>query len=293
MTKYLMSIPQIVHMMDFISEVSTLYEVEPGPEFRLAAANAQAQVSGAAPHALYGQLMSDFLPKDFYRNTLLPIFTQVITDKQPFRGEHATPYPGGARQMDCLITPVVENDKCTHVWVITKQRRRDKDLEYLSATDELTSVSNRRFFIERLHKSFNRYSEQGIEFCIMLIDLDNFKTINDSNGHPFGDSLLQAIARRISSCVRDNDVIGRLGGDEFVILTEGQGSQETACDIAQRILAKIQEPFNIKDSQLSITLSIGIAGIRDHENIEDILSDADNAMYKAKSLGGTRYVVSD
>ncbi|WP_284285565.1 GGDEF domain-containing protein [Alicyclobacillus fastidiosus] len=285
MTKYLTSIPQIVQMMDFLSEISTLYEVEPGPEFRLIASNSKARLLGAAPSTFYGQLMSDFLPKDFYRNTLLPIVTQVITSKQSFRGKHITPYPGGVQLMDCLVTPVIENDKCTHIWVITKHQRTDEDLESLSFTDELTKVSNRRFILERLSKSFKRYIEQEIEFSIMLIDLDNFKTINDTKGHQFGDNLLKNIARRMSSCIRDSDLIGRLGGDEFVILAEGQGSQTIVFDIAQRLLEKTREPFNIEGSNLSITLSIGIAHSGAHPSTESMLADADNAMYKAKLLG--------
>lgn len=241
MPKYLASISQIINMMDFLSEVSTLYVVEPGPEFRLVASNAKAKLVGSAPSGLYGKFMSDFLPKKFYRNELLPILMHVVTSKEVFRGEHVIPYPGRAAMMDCILSPIVENDRCTHIWTITKHKQEQAELEHLSSIDELTGVSNRRFFIERLGKSLTRYSEQGIEFSVMLIDMDGFKAINDSMGHQVGDELLNKIVSRMSSCVRDSDLIGRIGGDEFVILVEDQGSQDTVINIAERILEKTRE----------------------------------------------------
>jgi diguanylate cyclase (GGDEF)-like protein len=291
--KYLTSLSQIIDLMDFLSEVSTLYEVEPGPEFRLVASNAKAKLVGSAPSGLYGKFMSDFLPKEFYQNELLPILMQVVKSKEVFRGEHVIPYPGRAVMMDCILSPVVENDRCTHIWVITKHKQEHAELEYLSSIDELTGVSNRRFFLERLGKSFKRYTEHGIEFSIMLIDMDGFKAINDSMGHQMGDDLLNKIVGRMSSCVRDSDLIGRIGGDEFVVLVEDQGSQDTVIDIAGRILGKTQEPFNIDGSKLTITLSIGIVRSHDHQDVKSMLTDADDAMYKAKLMGGNRYVVSE
>lgn len=293
MPKYLTSISELIDMMDFLSEVSTLYEVKPGPEFRLVASNAKAKSAGSAPSDLYGKFMSDFLPKDFYRNELLPILTRVVKTKEAFRGEHVTPYPGRATMMDSIVYPVFENDRCTHIWTITKHKQEHAELEYLSTIDELTGVSNRRFFLERLGKSLTRYTEQGIEFSVMLIDMDGFKAINDSMGHQVGDELLNKVVSRMLSCVRASDLIGRIGGDEFVILVEDQGSQDTVIDIAERILDKIQKPFAINGHHLSTTLSIGIVRSQGHQDIQSIMKYADDAMYKAKLMGKNRYVVGE
>lgn len=291
--KYLTSISQIIDMMDFLSEVSTLYVVEPGPEFRLVASNAKAKLVGSAPSGLYGEFMSDFLPKEFYRNELLPILMHVVTTKEAFRGEHVTPYPGHTTMMDCILSPIVENDRCTHIWIITKHKQEHAELEHLSSIDELTGVSNRRFFLERLGKSLTRYTEQEIEFSVMLIDMDGFKGINDSMGHQMGDELLNKIVRRMSSCVREGDLIGRIGGDEFVILVEDRGVQHTVVNIAERILEKTQEPFYINGHKLTTTLSIGIVRSHGHQDVKSIMKDADDAMYKAKLMGRSRYVLSE
>jgi diguanylate cyclase (GGDEF)-like protein len=124
----------------------------------------------------------------------------------------------------------------------------------------------------------------GTEASAMFMDLDGFKGINDTFGHPVGDELLRSVAARIAGVLRETDTIGRLGGDEFVVLVEGG-----AADIAERILAVLREPFDLgTGNAISITTSIGIAS-GDREAAKDLLRDADIALYEAKGAGRNRY----
>ncbi|MDB5085959.1 MAG: hypothetical protein JWN30_2845 [Bacilli bacterium] len=291
MPKYLTSLTDIISLMDFLSEVSTLYRVEEGPEFRLVASNLTAQLTGAGSKNLYGKLLKEIVPKDDYRDIIFPFFEQAAATQKVCRFHHKPPFPGSADVMDVLLSPVVENDECTHIWVITKQRRSTDELEHIAFHDVLTGVPNRRFFLQRLNKSITRYQQHQMKFALMLIDCDHFKQINDSMGHDIGDQLIKQVAARLKECIGETDFVARLGGDEFIILIEEWQIEETVLKIADRILLKLQEPWNIQDYSLDLTSSIGISMINQPHDVESILSFADKALYNAKSIGRNTYVL--
>jgi diguanylate cyclase (GGDEF)-like protein len=151
--------------------------------------------------------------------------------------------------------------------------------------DALTGLPNRALIMDRAEGMLARARRDGTTPAAMFIDLDGFKAVNDTFGHPVGDELLRAVAGRIGGVLRESDTIGRLGGDEFVVLVEGEPEL-----VARRILAALREPFDLgtANGPVTITTSIGIAaGTR--EAARDLLRDADIALYEAKGAGRNRY----
>lgn len=180
-------------------------------------------------------------------------------------------------------------------WDITEQRKVREQLSYQAFHDALTGLPNRLLFIDRLTQAIERLKRHpDTRFAVLFLDLDRFKLVNDSLGHPIGDQLLIAIAARLEGCLRTSDTIARLGGDEFAILLEDIQDVSDACRAAERILQELSVPFNLDSQQVFTTVSIGIVlGLSHHEQVEDLLRNADIAMYRAKALGKARYEVFD
>jgi diguanylate cyclase (GGDEF)-like protein len=163
-----------------------------------------------------------------------------------------------------------------------------------SLYDSLTGLANRALFMDRLAFSLDRANRQGSSFAVLFIDLDRFKLINDSLGHESADSVLREIAGRLRRAVRPHDTVARMGGDEFTILCDDVSDRATAEAIAERITASLARPFAVLGTSVVATGSIGlILTSRSHSSPEDLLRDADAAMYDAKRRGKARYVVFD
>lgn len=161
------------------------------------------------------------------------------------------------------------------------------------ATDQLTGVMSFSHVMEALENHINKAVQTGTTLCVMMIDLDFFKRVNDTHGHLVGDSVLIHTAERIKSAVRDFDMVGRFGGEEFtVILTNAD--MALARVIAERIRQDVAEtPFHAKDHIIGVTISLGVAMLRPGETREAILERADVAMYEAKQTGRNRVVVAE
>ncbi|RKQ84922.1 diguanylate cyclase (GGDEF)-like protein [Solirubrobacter pauli] len=157
-------------------------------------------------------------------------------------------------------------------------------LRHQALHDALTGLPNRALIMDRTEQMLRHARRSGVDVSAMFIDLDGFKGVNDTFGHPVGDELLCVVATRIKNVLRETDTIGRLGGDEFVVLVEG-GAEK----IAERIVDVLREPFAIgTGSPVTITASVGIA-TGDREAAKDLLRDADIALYEAKGAGRNRY----
>ncbi|MDD2558568.1 MAG: diguanylate cyclase [Desulfuromonas sp.] len=173
---------------------------------------------------------------------------------------------------------------------ITERKIAEQELEQLALYDFLTGLPNRLVFNDRLRQSIQLAQREGWQFGLMFIDLDRFKTINDTLGHAAGDTLLKTLSHRLDSCVRGNDTIARFGGDEFAVILENISTHQDIADTARRLLAVTTEPVIHEEHEIFISLSIGIAIYPlDAVDTEELLENADIAMYQAKQGGGSDY----
>jgi diguanylate cyclase (GGDEF)-like protein len=161
-----------------------------------------------------------------------------------------------------------------------------------ASTDPLTGLMNRASFDRVLPEALARARENHSELALLFMDLDGFKSVNDKNGHPTGDSLLKEVARRATSSVREDDLLARYGGDEFVVLLELLSDRGVVDDIATRIIDTLSAPIVLADMQVQLSVSIGVALFPDHaRDAGELVLHADAAMYWAKHEGGNRYMV--
>lgn len=171
----------------------------------------------------------------------------------------------------------------------TEEQTRNK-----SQCDALTGLPNRAQFLEHVARSVQcGQNNREFHFAILFVDLDGFKPINDRLGHRAGDAVLRQTAKVFQGCLRMGDMVGRYGGDEFTFLLNNVKGPSDAIRIAERILTKVQAPINVGES-VKVGASIGIAlSTNVHERAEDLIRDADGAMYRAKAQGKNCYVISD
>lgn len=176
---------------------------------------------------------------------------------------------------------------------ITSRKQIENQLLYQAKHDALTGLLNRASLEERLSLALDRSThDAGYLFAVLFLDLDRFKNVNDSLGHTLGDHLLIATAERLKACARSVDTIARLGGDEFAVLLNGIEDADEALWFAHRIQAAIAKPFELNGHELFSTASIGVVHQpSEYRRPEDLLRDADIAMYKAKDLGRARHEV--
>jgi diguanylate cyclase (GGDEF)-like protein/PAS domain S-box-containing protein len=173
---------------------------------------------------------------------------------------------------------------------ISHHKDYEQRLEFLAHHDALTLLPNRILFQERCAASLNRAKRLGHTVAVLFIDLDRFKTINDSLGHAIGDQLLKQVAERFTACLRASDTVARLGGDEFAVLLDDLPTSQSASVAAQKLLDSFGQPFNVAGHELFTSASIGIACFpQDGGSIEDLLRNADAAMYRAKEHGRNAY----
>jgi diguanylate cyclase (GGDEF)-like protein len=174
---------------------------------------------------------------------------------------------------------------------ITAQKQAETQIAYLARHDVLTDLSNRAVLRERMEESLTRLRRGGRAVTLFMLDLDLFKGVNDSLGHPVGDALLKAVARRLLGCLRETDTVARLGGDEFAIMAVTDGDQrEQAIATANRLLEALSAPYSFDGHRLDISTSVGIALAPEHgTDVDQLIKSADLALYKAKVGGRNTY----
>ena len=197
---------------------------------------------------------------------------------------------------DGRVISVVNHPVAGGGWVsthedVTERQRVEARMAHMARHDALTDLGNRVLFRDEMDAALARLQRTGQGFSIFVFDLDLFKAVNDSLGHPIGDALLQHVAQRLRTAVPDTDTVGRLGGDEFAVLHRGGGDQrENAIVLANELLRSICEPYDIDGHQIVIGISIGIALAPEHGSDADtLLKNADLALYRAKSEGRNGY----
>jgi diguanylate cyclase (GGDEF)-like protein/PAS domain S-box-containing protein len=229
------------------------------------------------------------------------IATHLIGDNQPFEGEFRI------RRKDDTYSWVLNRGMAVRSKTgqayrmagsqtdITARKRAEAQLLYDAFHDALTGLPNRALFMDRLqHIIDSARRRTGALYAVLFLDMDRFKVINDSLGHLVGDQLLIAVGKKVSGCLRPGDTVARLGGDEFAILLENISDVNDAVDIAERIRTELAHPFIIAGNCVFTGFSIGIApSAADYERPEQVLRDADIAMYQAKARGGSCYEIYD
>jgi diguanylate cyclase (GGDEF)-like protein/PAS domain S-box-containing protein len=173
---------------------------------------------------------------------------------------------------------------------ISARKESERRLRQLALHDPLTGLANRILVNQRIEAAVTASQPGDPGLAVLLLDLDGFKTVNDSFGHAVGDELLLAVARRLRSCLREGDIAARLGGDEFALLLERIDAKETAV-VSRRVLDALSAPFSLRRGQAVVTASIGVVHASGQLGDHDLLRDADVAMYKAKADGKNRVVV--
>lgn len=177
---------------------------------------------------------------------------------------------------------------------ITERVRLEEQLERNAHFDALTGLANRTLFMQRLHQAVAQDENTNQGFALLFLDLDGFKTVNDSHGHPCGDELLKFIGQRLSGITGANDTVGRLGGDEFALLLPDADSAEAAFLAAEHYLQAFDEPLLLCGARHRLGASIGIALAPEHgRSADELLASADRAMYRAKRDGGGRHALAD
>jgi diguanylate cyclase (GGDEF)-like protein/PAS domain S-box-containing protein len=259
---------------------------------------AVAELLGYEPGALVGTEATSYVhpdDADVVRRRLGPEF-QASSDTAvlEFRMIRAD---GTPRDVEAVVSNQIERPAVggyvANVRDVTERKKFEDLLSHRALHDPLTGLANRQLILDRTDRMLARARRDGQPVAALFVDLDNFKDANDSLGHEAGDRLLQSVASRFVGLLRTSDTVGRLGGDEFVILAEGVSLADGPKSIAERIRHVLRAPFFIEGFEnipITVTASIGIA-VGDRQCAQDLLRDADIALYRAKGAGRDQFVV--
>jgi diguanylate cyclase (GGDEF)-like protein/PAS domain S-box-containing protein len=179
----------------------------------------------------------------------------------------------------------------TQIEDITSRKEAEARLTHQALHDSLTGLANRLLLHDHLTLALARAQRTKTRVGVFFLDLDDFKTINDSLGHRAGDELLVEVGRRLAGASRGSDLVARLGGDEFVLVCEDLASPQDAPEVARRLLSGLEEQFRVRGHDLAVTASVGVALSGPGSRTDDLLRDADAAMYRAKNRGKARWEI--
>ncbi len=258
-------------------------------------------VLGYEPEALIGTNPLDLIHPDDAES-----FGRVLDNLTQGRVEHASTCQRYRHQdgswlfmevSQSLARDPVTGDPAGYVTSlrdVTERKAHERRIAHLALHDPLTDLPNRTLFWERLRGEIAHAAQHATHFAVLTCDLDRFKLINDTFGHPAGDALLQTIARRLRAVVRDTDTVARLGGDEFAIILGRIGHAQEATALATRIIQAINRPITFNDHRLSVGASVGIAlGTGDNIDAVALFRQSDTALYHAKDAGKNTYRIHD
>lgn len=254
-------------------------------------------ITGYLPDEVIGKnpsiLSSGQQSENFYRK-----MWQSLEEKGSWFGEIVNRKKDGTICPEWLSISQLKdsNNRITHYFAffhdITELKEKEKQISFMAYRDALTLLPNRAALEARLAKAISKAKREGSVLAVLFIDLDNFKNINDTLGHDKGDEVLIQVAERINQTIRNEDTLSRLGGDEFILLSESIENESGIFHLASRILACLKEPFTIGFSELFINASIGIATYpNDGKNTNELIKNADMAMYRAKNEGKNKFVL--
>ncbi len=253
------------------------------------------EITGYLPDEVIGKstnlLKSGSTPSEVYED-----LWETILAGEDWRGEFQNRRQDGQLYWQMVsISPILDKDGSITHFVsveedITERKRAEERIWHQANFDALTGLPNRRLFQDRLRQALAHSMRGGYRGALLFIDLDRFKYVNDSFGHPSGDELLQRAARRLSQAVRDSDTVARLGGDEFTVVLPNVADVDEVERVTRQILTRLSSPFRLVEQEVFVSGSIGIALFPDDgESVEELLRKADAAMYRSKERGRDTY----
>ncbi|HSY69855.1 MAG TPA: EAL domain-containing protein [Edaphobacter sp.] len=197
---------------------------------------------------------------------------------------------GSRVPVQLVVTALRDSDECITGFVgisydLTERKRAEEYIYHVAHHDPLTGLPTRTLLRDRLEVSIERARRTQDNLAVMMVDLDNFKRVNDSLGHQAGDTVLCEISKRLKSCVRKSDTVGRMGGDEFVVLLPDLRSDKDAEEVCQKLLAAVAQPIRIGKHEIIVTASIGIGLFPLCDDVDSLFKNADFAMYRVKNSG--------
>ena len=214
------------------------------------------------------------------------VFAGVMADIHSGKPSNKTVHTAAGRLVRVMEQPMEGGGWVATFEDITEWQKAQAQISHMARHDALTNLPNRTLFREQLEEALWR-TKRNDHIAVLCLDLDHFKGINDSLGHPIGDDLLREVAGRLTDCVREGDTVCRLGGDEFAIVQIGSDRQTSPTNLASRLIEVVSAPYNIQGHQITIGVSIGVAVAPDDGSDPDqLLKNADLALYRAKEDGG-------
>jgi diguanylate cyclase (GGDEF)-like protein/PAS domain S-box-containing protein len=280
-------------------ELKTLIDTSPDPmsrfdrELRFTYANPAAEaLTGAPAQALLGRTLREVGRPEELAENLEGALAHVLATGEPAEREFSGVFAGEERFLHTRFVPELGEDGevCSVLAVsrdLTERRRIEEALAEQAVRDPLTGLANRTLLVSRIRQAIELGGADG-RLAVLFLDLDRFKLVNDSLGHAAGDELLVEVAERLREAVRRGDLVARFGGDEFVVLCEQVESRAEASAIAERICRCLIPPFECGGRAMHVRASIGIVlSESPGTNVDDLLRNADAAMYQVKALGGS------
>lgn len=286
-----------------------IFELRTTPEGKITmpySTPAIAHIYGHTPEELAADVrLTNSLMHPADRSRVREMFHERIRLKEPIHDEWRVLHPAkGEIWVEVRCTPDVQRDGSI-VWYgyfhditarkkmeetlrerVLTQKKREREIRFLAYHDALTRLPNRALLLSRLRQAIAHTQRSNETLAVMFLDVDRFKTINDTLGHPAGDTLLQQIGHRLTATLRIGDTVARAGGDEFLILVPGLHSAEAAGPVAEHVLAALSAPFMVSGQTLRVTGSVGLAICpRDAADVENLIKYADTALYLAKEQG--------
>jgi diguanylate cyclase (GGDEF)-like protein/PAS domain S-box-containing protein len=254
------------------------------------------EITGMTENKIIGKKITQFFQEENIAAEWDATLSQVLLSKEPCYFEYQYMLGDSSlRYYHVILSPIFDLQKnvigvtgTNHD--ITALKENEQKILFMAYRDSLTDLPNRSLFLDRLKSSIKISKKNGTKVAVAFLDLDNFKKVNDTLGHAVGDELLVDVSKKICSCIGDHVMVARLSGDEFSFLFKNIIDLNEILPLIENIKIMFEEPFDIRGNSLNITASIGISVFPDDgQSAEDLLKNADTAMYKAKELGKNGY----